>query len=389
MYVPHVEVQNLSLFTCKSRFCPSCGNLYNMQRLVSESTVLLDYPHFHITFTVDDSLRKWLLRDRLALNDLFDAARDTLLDYYKHGRQSYDSSQTYKRVKKKRSKHKVGKKKVKRQYTLELIPGIVLVLHTFGRDLKFNPHIHVLCTQGAADRRGFWKDFNYIDYKYLHIIFMQKLIALLRKRYKGNKEFHHVSCQIYKDHPDGFHVHVDRIDKAISDEEAKTSLKKTIKYIGRYLGRPPIAMSRIDSFDENTHMVTFHYTPHEPHEELQPGEPMFETLHMLCFALRLIRHIPDPQFKMIRYAGLYSSTGSKILPKKFLDLHRLFKQKSRPKQIIFSHWRGAHYRAYHVDPVECPKCKVLMELVYIHDGTRKHYVNKSYSHIPWSAYKVI
>ena len=160
----------------------------------------------------------------------------------------------------------------------------------FGRDLKWNPHVHALCTQGADDRNGFWHHFTCIDYKYLHIVFMQKLIALLRKRFKGNKEFHKLSCQIYKDHPDGFHVHVDRIEKVTSDKDATSPLRKTIKYIGRYFGRPPIAMSRIDNFDEETHRGTFHTTPHELHEELAPGEPMFETLHMLCFAMRLIRH---------------------------------------------------------------------------------------------------
>lgn len=376
-------------FTCKSRFCPSCGNLYNMQRLVSESNILLDVNHFHITFTIDERLRRWFLVNRLALNDLFDAARDTILGYFRYGLEGNDSSTTYKRVKKKRKKNKAGKKKAKKLSFKEYIPGIVLVMHTFGRDLKWNPHVHTLCTQGAADRNGFWHNFTYIDYKYLHIVFMQKLISLLRKRFKGNKQFHKLSSQIYKDHPDGFHVHVDRIEKAISDKDATSPLKKTIKYIGRYLGRPPIAMSRIDDFDEESHKVTFHYTPHEPHEELAPGEPMFETLHMLCFAMRLIRHIPDPQFKMIRYAGVYSSTGSKILPKHFIDLHLLFKQKSRPKRILFSHWRGAHYRTFHTDPVACPNCHTLMELIYIRVGDKKHFVNKPYPRIPWSDYKAV
>ena len=376
-------------FTCKSRFCPSCGNLYNMQRLVGEANVLLDYPHYHVTFTFDERLRKWFLFDRLALNDLFDAARETLLDYYKNGRQSYDDSHSYNnRVKKKREKKK-GRKKNRKKSLREYTPGIVLVLHTFGRDLKWNPHIHALCTQGALDTCGLWHEFNYIDYKYLHIVFMQKLITKLRNRFKGNKTFHKLSSQIYKDHPDGFHVHVDRIEKTITDEDANTPLKKTMKYIGRYLGRPPIAMSRIDRFDEESWMVTFHYNPHEPHEDLNPGEPMHETLHMLCFALRLIRHIPDPQFKMIRYAGLYSSTTSRSLPKVFLDQHLLFSRKSRPKQILFSHWRGAYYRSFHIDPVLCPKCNVLMEKVYIRFGDKKHFLHQSYPKIPWSAYKVI
>ncbi|WP_374121364.1 transposase [Paenibacillus sp. LHD-117] len=30
--------------------------------------------------------------------------------------------------------------------------GIITVIHTLGRDLKFNPHIHALVTDGALDR---------------------------------------------------------------------------------------------------------------------------------------------------------------------------------------------------------------------------------------------
>ncbi|MFR7848194.1 MAG: transposase [Coprococcus phoceensis] len=37
--------------------------------------------------------------------------------------------------------------------------------------------------------------------------------------------------------------------------------KTVIKYIGRYLGRPVIATSRIDNYDGDT--VTFHYNRHE------------------------------------------------------------------------------------------------------------------------------
>ena len=40
-----------------------------MQRLVSESNVLLNVNHFHITFTIDERLRRWFLVNRLALND--------------------------------------------------------------------------------------------------------------------------------------------------------------------------------------------------------------------------------------------------------------------------------------------------------------------------------
>lgn len=41
----------------------------------------------------------------------------------------------------------------------------------------------------------------------------------------------------------------------------KCDPKTVIKYIGRYLGRPVIATSRIDNYDGEN--VTFHYNRHE------------------------------------------------------------------------------------------------------------------------------
>lgn len=45
--------------------------------------------------------------------------------------------------------------------------GVITVIHTFGRDLKFNPHIHALITEGALDIHKEWKKVEYISYEYL------------------------------------------------------------------------------------------------------------------------------------------------------------------------------------------------------------------------------
>ena len=71
-----------------------------------------------------------------------------------------------------------------------------------------------------------------------------------------------------------------------------------IKYIGRYLGRPVIATSRIDSYDGDN--VTFHYNRHED------DKYVVETIPAIDFIKRLIRHIPEKHFKMIRYGGIYA-----------------------------------------------------------------------------------
>ncbi len=36
-------------------------------------------------------------------------------------------------------------------------PGFLCVLHTFGRDLKWNPHIHALISEGGAGNFTDWR----------------------------------------------------------------------------------------------------------------------------------------------------------------------------------------------------------------------------------------
>ena len=41
------------------------------------------------------------------------------------------------------------------------------VIHTFGRDLKWNPHVHLLVTEGAAGEKTVWKKTDFIPYNML------------------------------------------------------------------------------------------------------------------------------------------------------------------------------------------------------------------------------
>jgi len=68
--------------------------------------------------------------------------------------------------------------------------------------------------------------------------------------------------------------------------------------IGRCLGRPVIATSRIDKYDGD--LVTFHYNRHEDDKYVEEITPVMD------FIKRLIRHIPEKHYKMIRYGGIYA-----------------------------------------------------------------------------------
>ena len=76
------------------------------------------------------------------------------------------------------------------------------------------------------------------------------------------KSFKKTKAFIYKNCPNGFYVYA---------KPTFNNPKEVIKYIGRYLGRPVIATSRIDNYDGN--LVTFHYNRHEDNEFVSETVP--------------------------------------------------------------------------------------------------------------------
>ena len=58
-------------FRCHSRFCPSCGNKYSIDRTTSMSFKIIDVQHRHCVFTIAEELRPFFLKDRSLLNCFF------------------------------------------------------------------------------------------------------------------------------------------------------------------------------------------------------------------------------------------------------------------------------------------------------------------------------
>ena len=58
-----------------------------------------------------------------------------------------------------------------------LLLGFISTLHTFGRDLKWNPHIHVLITEGASGNFTPWKKFEVFPYIMLRNRFQTTLLG--------------------------------------------------------------------------------------------------------------------------------------------------------------------------------------------------------------------
>ena len=290
-------------FRCKSRFCPSCGNKYNQLRSFHMSCKLVSCIHRHCVFTIPEELRIYFLNDRSLLNCLFHAVRDVILRMF----------------------YKLNKSE-------SFTPGFICVLHTFGRDLKWNPHIHALISEGGSGNFTPWRPLKHFDFSFLRNAFRKVLLGMLTTRL-GNS-FKKVKNLMYTRLANGFYV------------RAKPNLctpDVTIRYISRYLGRPVIATSRIDNYDGEN--VTFHYTRHED------SKTIVERVPALDFIKRLIIHIPEKHFKMLRYYGIYAKHH-----KQEHKLRRCISPEKRRFLSSIQDWRNSILLSFGYDPPCCPKC---------------------------------
>jgi hypothetical protein len=193
---------------CNSRICSDCGKRHTDQwseRLARK--VHKHIIHRHLTFSLPVELRLPIKQNRYLQKIISDSA--------------------FKAVKKvfSKMKHQV------------LTPGFIGVVHPFGKDLKFNPHVHGIVTEGGFTKDGkFVQLGNYIPYDLLHREWQYEVLTSL-KRYldKGFIDF------LFRKYPNGFAAYV-------KPERIKSS-KELAQYIGRYVRHPTIANSRIEKYD--------------------------------------------------------------------------------------------------------------------------------------------
>lgn len=318
MYIcPQCHNMKFVPFRCKSRFCPTCGVKYCQERSTQMSFKLVHCTHRHCVFTIDEELRHFFLEDRSLLDCLFQAVRSVILRMF----------------------HKLNKSR-------NFVPGFVCVLHTFGRPLEWNPHIHCLVTEGGFSDDGFWRVIKHFPFAYLRSAFQTALLNLMEARI--GPSFKKIKARIYRKDKNGFYVY------------AKPNLcdvDSVIKYISRYLGRPVIALKRIDSYDGDH--VTFHYNRHEDNVFVR------KTIPAMDFIKLLIQHIPEKHFKMTRYYGLYArhrESDRSLRKAVHSSKHRILKS--------FTLWRKDILLSFGYDPLSCPCCHhemTIAEIYYKHE----------------------
>ena len=174
----------------------------------------------------------------------------------------------------------------------DLIPGVIEVFHPFGRDLKNQPHVHMITTEGGFDKLGnFVQLGNYIPYNALHKKWEYNILKKLKKLLPQG-----IIEEAYRRYPNGFCVYV--------REDRISSKKGLVKYIGRYVRHPAIANSRITAY--NKEAVKFFYEDHD-------GNKHYKIMLVQGFISAIIQHVPEKNQKLVRYYGAYSRRKKKAI----------------------------------------------------------------------------
>ena len=327
-------------FTCKSRFCPSCSKRYNDLRLNEAYSKLIDVKHRHMVFSISYKLRPLFRKYRFLIDELFLSVDDT----FKY----------------------IARSEAK---TIDYRFGFISTLHTFGRDLKFNPHLHVLCAELLLSDDNHKREYKHFNYSTLRKAFMFFMLNRIRKSLKNKeKNINALINEIIHEYDNGFYVYA----PPMSTNNRKTT-KEVIKYVLRYSAHPAISESRITNIDYKNDLISYYYDPHEDDHIVNEDEKLgrqYISESVYDFIAKIIVHIPDDNKHNTRYYGFYANKDKTLKKSKYniIKINRNLKGYTYQNGIMYKtssmlNHRDKILKSFGYDILICPKCGSKMILI--------------------------
>ena len=265
--------------SCGDRNCPKCGFIKREKWLDKLKNKSIDCPYFHIVFTLPHELNPLIKNNQwLFYNVFFQVAKLTIEHFY-------------------------AQKGLK--------GGMIAVLHTWGQNLSFHPHIHCLVPAGGVDKFGNWKVFKHQNFfakikevnKFFKKQFLKRYVEIIENeplRLTGK-------AALYQDFEQFTILYEQILAKtwSVNIKPPIPQTDKTFEYIARYANRVAISESRIESVADKE--VFFHIKKYKEAKDNEPVPTDIISLSPMVFLLQLCQHFLPQYFQKIRYYGLFSS----------------------------------------------------------------------------------
>jgi hypothetical protein len=322
--------QRIAYNGCRDRHCPKCQNTARAEWITERLERLLPVPYFHVVFTIPDALNPLALRNKKAVFDiLFAAASQTLLTIARD------------------EKH------------LGAQVGFTMVLHTWGQNLLFHPHVHCVVTGGGlcsdATRWIAAREQYLLPVKVLAKLFRGKFLAALERAYQ-NAELDLAGSTAELAEPETWHRFKDGLYNKHWVVYAKPPFggaEQVFNYLGGYTHRIAISNHRIVNFADGK--VTFwwkHYA--------DGCQKKLMTLEAVEFLRRFLLHVLPHGFVRIRHYGLCASANvnTKLtIARRLLDADDATPTIAEPAPAEPTPWWERFREQTGVDVMACPCCK--------------------------------
>ncbi len=245
--------------SCGNRHCPTCQGSKAKAWLEDQQSRLLPCAYFMITFTVPKEFRPFMRsHPKECYRAIFEAARLSLVKLAKDPRF-------------------IGSGNI----------GMTGVLHTWGRDLNYHPHVHFIVPGGAISKSGTeWlssrSDF-FVPVLALSKIYRAKYKELMRRCGLLDKIIRRVWQQAWNVN-----------SMAVGDG------RNSLRYLAPYVFRVAIGNHRIKEVtchEDGTGCVTFTYKP--------SGQRRYRKMTVTAeeFIRRFLQHVLPTGFQKVRHFG--------------------------------------------------------------------------------------
>lgn len=266
--------------SCRDRHCPMCQGLTNAVWVDKRSRDILNAPYFHVVFTMPQELHTLIYQNQRLLYSLFyRAVAETLQEL------SWDEKY------------------------LGAQAGFLSLLHTWGQDLHYHPHIHTVLLAGGLTKLNQWRSSSkkfFIPVKVLSKKFRGKYLYYLKQHYHQDRLKFYGDAEKYSD-PKSFQELIDRCyakDWYTYTKRTFSGPLAVLKYLGNYTRRIAISNSRVVSVNEDT--VTISIKDYK-----EAGKRKETSLDGAEFIRRFLMHVLPKGFVKIRHYGILANRNKK------------------------------------------------------------------------------
>ena len=260
-YCAHCQEDHFVYHSCNHRACPQCGHADATEWIEQQRSRLLPVPYYLITFTVPEALRAWLRsHQRLGYSLLLKESAGTLQDVA--ARAKYLGAEL----------------------------GFLSVLHTWGRQLQFHPHVHCVVPAGGLRRDGLrWCRPRSNEFFLPQIVLAARFRNRLRLALTGQPNAGQIPLAVWK-------------QKWVVDVQPVGGGQGAIKYLAAYVYRTALGSQRI--LNDQDGQVTFKYKDSEDQQWHTLSLPALEFLR------RFLQHVLPSGLQRVRYYGWLSAAAA-------------------------------------------------------------------------------